>query len=264
MKRLLWSIGACLLLTLVLIGTLGCEGITSPPATSGTGQIISSQETGIWVSGTGEVAVSPDIAVLQVGVEAQEDTVAEARDEAANAMARVSEALISRGVAPEDIQTQYFSISQRTRWDNETGEETVTGYRVANTVTIKIRTLMTESVTLDYKTSLIIDDVVAAGGDLIRINDLSFTVEDPSDYYDEARELATADALAKAQKLAEQTGVEIGDPTYVSESAYMPSIYSGLVYGLGEMAVPAPTIVTPTSPGQVNVTLTVEIAYAIK
>ncbi len=262
MKRFLGLIVAGLLLALVLVGAAGCQGITSPPAAS-SGEVISSQETGIWVTGTGEVAVTPDIAILQVGVEAQEDTVAAARDEAANAMARVSEALISRGVAPEDIQTQYFSISQRTRWDNETGEETVTGYLVANTVTIKIRPLMQESVTLDYKTSLIIDATVAAGGDLIRINDLSFTVEDPSDYYDQARELATADALAKAEKLADQTGVKLGDPTYISENAYTPSVYSGLVYS-GGMVIPAPTTLTPTSPGQVQVTLTVQVAYAIK
>jgi uncharacterized protein YggE len=256
MKRLLWSIGVCLLLTLVLVGTLGCEGITSPPAATGTGQIISSQETGIWVSGTGEVAVTPDIAVLQVGVEAQEATVAEAQAAMSAAMEEVLASLTANGVASEDIRTQYFTISQRTRWSDTSDEEIVVGYRVTNLVTVTIRDIDQVGST--------IDDVVTAGGDLIRINDLSFTVEDPSDYYDEARELATADALAKAQKLAEQTGVEIGDPTYVSESTYMPSIYSGLVYGLGEMAVPAPTIVTPTSPGQVNITLTVEIAYAIK
>jgi len=256
MKRLLWSIGGCLLLTLVLVAAAGCEGITSPPASTGTGDVISSQETGIWVSGTGEVAVTPNIAVLQVGVEAQEATVAEAQAAMSAAMEEVMASLTSNGVGQEDVQTQYFTISQRTRWSDISDEEIVVGYRVTNLVIANIRDIAS--------VGSIIDDVVTAGGDLIRVNDLSFTVEDPSDYYDEARELATADALEKARKLAEQTGVELGDPTYVSESAYMPSIYSGMVYGLGEMAIPAPTIVTPTSPGQVNITLTVEIAYAIK
>ena len=43
--------------------------------------------------------------------------------------------------------------------------------------------------------------MVGAGGDYIRINGISFTVDDPSAYYEEAREAAMADARAKAGPL---------------------------------------------------------------
>lgn len=253
------------ILIVIAIGVTGCEGITSPPAQKTTGEASGGQNTGIWVSGTGEVNVTPDIAVLQVGIEAQETTVAAAQAKAADAINNIMAALTGGGVKSEDIQTQYFTIRQRTRWDEARSEEVITGYRVTNTVTAKIRVLPVESYTLDYKASNIIDAVVKAGGDLIRIDDLNFTVEDPSAYYDEAREKATVDARAKARKLADQMGIRLGEPTFVSESAYMPSAYQGMVYALSEGPIPAPAPAPASiSPGEVKVTLTVQVAYSIR
>jgi uncharacterized protein YggE len=263
MKRITYT-AICLLLVTLVLGASGCDSL-SPPSRTSLGEGVSSQNTGIWVSGEGKVTVVPDIAILQVGVEAEEDTVAEAMNRATIAMANIGTALIERGVKSEDIQTQYFNIRQRTTWDSQTDEEVVTGYRVTNKAIVKIRVEPYESSTLDYKASNIVDAVVSAGGDLIRIDNLSFTVEDPTEYYDEAREKATADAKAKAEKLAKQTGVKLGGPTFVSESAYTPSTYGGMNYGLSA-PVPAPVIIEsapPTSLGEIEIVLTVQVAYAI-
>jgi uncharacterized protein YggE len=258
MKRTLLLTVSILLLVILLAAT-GCDGVTSPPVRTSISNSSSGQNTGIWVSGTGEVSVTPDIAILQVGVQAKEETVLEAQEQASEAMEKVLRALTGSGVKDEDIQTQYFRIRQDTRWDSFNDEEEITGYEVTNTVTAKIRDI--------DNVGDIINAAVIAGGDLVRINDFSFTVEKPEAYYDEARELATADAKAKAEKLAKQTGVKLGDPTYISESGYTPSTYGGISYGLSaSVVVPAPQVIieTPTSPGQVNVTLTVQIAYSIK
>jgi len=266
LRRIL-LISGCLLMVLIIITAGGCDTITPPPTRTTSSGLIAGQNTGIWVSGTGEVNVIPDLAILQVGVEAQEATVAEAMASASEAMGQVGLAITSSGIEGKDIQTQYFTIRQRTRWEDITDEEIVTGYRVTNKMTVKIRSLPVESTTLDYKASRIIDTIAEAGGDLIRIDDLSFTVEDPTIYYDEAREKATDDAKAKAEKLAKQTGVDLGEPTYISESAYMPSVYGGLTYGMAETPIPAPApvIIEPSiSPGEVKVTLTVQIAYSIR
>jgi len=263
MKRISWLAG-CLLLIVIAVGMTGCDSF-SPPARTTPGEAASSQNTGIWVTGTGEVTVTPDIAILQVGVESQEATVAEAMDKASVAMGNIGAALAERGIESEDIQTHYFNIQQRTRWDNAKDEEIVTGYRVANKMTVKIRVLPFESYTLDYKASIILDAVVKAGGDLIRIDRFNFSVEDPTVYYDEAREKATEDARAKAEKLAKQTGVRLGEPTFVSESAYAPSPYSSATYGLS--SAPVPVVIEtlpPTSAGEMDITLTVQIAYGIK
>ena len=98
---------------------------------------ISNQQQGIWVTVQGKVSVIPDILSLNLGIEAQATTVAEAQCQAAEAMDRVMTALADNGVAEKDIKTQYYSIYPVRRWDD--GRETLVGYGVTNTVTAKIR-----------------------------------------------------------------------------------------------------------------------------
>ena len=197
-----WLAAVSLALVLVVVGVGGC---TAGPTTIGTVDL-DSQQSGIWVSGTGEIAAAPDIATLRLGIEAQADTVAQAQAEAAEAMDAVMDALTDNGVDEKDIQTQYFSIDQITRWDDD--EIIVIGYRVTNMVTAKIRDI--------DETGPIIDAVAAAGGDLTRINSIGFSIDDATAYYEEAREEAMANAQAKAEQLADLAGVELGKPTYIS------------------------------------------------
>jgi uncharacterized protein YggE len=108
----------------------------------------------------------------------------------------------------------------------------------------------------------IIDAVVKAGGDLTRIDSISFSIDDPSAYFGEAREKAMADAEAKAEQMASLAGVRLGKPTYISESGYLPPpIYPRVAYE--EVPMPAPAPPPPISPGEMEITLTVQIAYAI-
>ena len=110
-----WIAAISLVLVLAVVGFGGC---TAGPTTIGTVDL-DSQQSGIWVSGTGEIAAAPDIATLRLGIEAQADTVAQAQAEAAEAMDAVMDALTDNGVDEKDIQTQYFSIDQITRWDDD-------------------------------------------------------------------------------------------------------------------------------------------------
>jgi len=249
MKRdLLMAVGMVAISLALVLSLVGFSACTAGPTTIGTLDVNSQQE-GIWVSGQGKVTVTPDIATLYLGIEAQADTVAEAQSQAVEAMDAVMTTLTDNGVDEDDIQTQYFSIDQVTRWDD--GEQIVIGYRVTNMVTAKVREI--------DDVGSIIDAVATAGGDLIRINNIAFSVDDPSEYYEEAREEAMADAKAKAEQLADLAGVELGRPTYISEG----TIYSPVVYrdvGMTEAAPPS----TPISPGEIELTLIVQVAYAIE
>ena len=73
----------------------------------------SSNNTGIWVTGRGEATSAPDLAILNLGVEALADTVSEAREQAATAMAGTVAALQANGIVERDIQTSFFNISPR-------------------------------------------------------------------------------------------------------------------------------------------------------
>ena len=259
MRKRKWLLAISLALVLAIVGLTGCNTESASLGKLSNIQF-SSQQEGIWVSGMGEITVTPDIATLRVGIEAQEASVAEAQTKASEAMNKVMTALTDSGVAEEDIQTQYFSIHQRTRWDREKDEEIVLGYQVTNTVVAKIRVLVYESYPLNYKVGIIINAVAEAGGDLIRINSIGWSADDPSVYYEEARGKAMADAKAKAEQLAELAGITLGKPTYVSEGT-QPPIYKDVYYELaGGAPMPVPP---PISPGEMKVSLTVQVAYSI-
>jgi uncharacterized protein YggE len=242
-----WLVAMSLALIVAVVGFSGCTG---GPTTIGTVDI-NSQQSGIWVSGTGKVTATPDIATLSLGIEAQAATVAEAQAQAAGAMDTVMAALAAGGVADKDIQTQYFSISQQTRWDDYKDEQVVTGYDVTNMVTAKIRDM--------EQIGSIIDAVAAAGGDYTRINNISFSVDDPTPYYKEARQKAMADAKDKAEQLAHLAGIGLGKPTYISEG----TVYPPVVYRDAGMEAMAPAPTTPISPGEIELSLTVQVAYAV-
>ena len=211
----------------------------------------SQQPLGVWVSGEGKVSVVPDIAVLSLGVEAQEMSVAQAQRQARQAMNEIMEALSDNGVAERDIKTQRFSIEDVWNWIDE--ERVFEGYRVTNLVTAKIRDL--------DNAGPIIDAVTEAGGDLTRINNLYFTIDDPTPHYTEARLLAMQDAMAKAQQMAQIAGITLGKPTYITESGgYIPVPTPYPARAMSEAGA-APT---PISPGETEISLTVQMVYTIQ
>ena len=271
-KGIILTLSMLLAAVLLTAGLFGCSPGNSAdtntpagspqaaPAQSSPSEVkvsLNSQVEGIWVSGSGKVTVTPDIATLQLGIEAQEASVGEAQTKASEAMDKVMTALTDNDVAEKDIQTRYFRISQRTRWDEVQQQEVVIGYRVTNQVVAKIRDM--------DEVSTIIDAVVAAGGDYTRINNLNFSVDDPSAYYDEARQKAMADAKGKAEQIASLAGMKLGEPTYISESAVSP-VYEGVVYGLSApmpVPAPAPAPAPSISPGEIKISVNMQIAYSI-
>ena len=254
-KKSLLLIG--LFLAVIAVIAAGCESF-SPPSTAKTtvssGLSFSQQNTGIWVTGEGSVSVVPDIAILNLGVEVQSETVAVAQSQAATSMDAVVRELKSKGIADKDIKTRSFSIYPVRRWVEKEDREVLVGYRVNNMVTTRVKQV--EDV------GAIIDAVAEAGGDYIRINNISFTVDDPAKYREEAREKAMADAEAKAKQLAAAGGVNLGSPTYISESdGAIPVPRDFAVKAFAEAAAAPPTSI---SPGETEIRITVQVVYGIR
>ena len=257
-KGLFLGAGLFIVLVLGTLGLVGCNGGTTGVAgsrglPSNLAVNVGVQQEGISVSGQGEITMAPDVAIISLGVSAQAKTVAEAQSAASGAMNNVVNALTQGGVAKKDIQTQYFSIQQVTRYDNNTQKEVVIGYRVSNIVTAKIRDV--------NKTGSIIDAVATAGGDLTRINNISFDIDNPSSYYSEVRQKAMNDANTKARQLADLGGVTLGKPTFISESMSSVPLPRPV---FAEKAAGAPAVTTPISPGEMKITLNVQVVYAIQ
>jgi uncharacterized protein YggE len=207
------------------------------------------QPAGISVTGTGTASGEPDIAILTMGVESQQDTVAEARSTAAESMNGVIDAVKEAGVAEEDIQTTRFSVQPV--YDFSNNRQTLTGFIVSNIVTAKIRDI--------DSTGDVIDAAVEAGGNLARVENLSFTIDDPSTLEEQARVDAMAEARSRAETLADAGGVDLGDPISISESGgVVPVDFAG-----ERAAAQAADDFTPILTGELDVSVTVQVVYAL-
>jgi len=249
------------MLSVILVGAAGCiygEGTqVTPPSIAGYmgAPIITSgqQQVGLWVSGEGKSTAAPDIVLLTLGIEADSKTVARAQQDAAQAMDAVMKSIKANGVADKDIQTQRFSIIAVRQWIEDQQREIITGYRVTNVVIAKIRQV--------DKAGTIIDAVAQAGGNLTRIDSIDFSIDDPTHYYNDAREKAIDDAMAKAKQMAGSAGISLGKLIYMSESTpYVPpvAIRDYAIKG----AAPAP--ITTISPGELEIQVNVQMIYEIK
>ena len=247
--------GSINLFDLVIVaGSLGDDVEVSVQPQEQTIEVINREKTEktVRVTGTGSVFGEPDVVVLSIGVSVERDSVKQARAEAAEAMTGVIESLKGNGLLDEDIQTQHFSIQQR--FDYIKGRREFRGYNVTNTVSAKIRDLDT--------VGNVIDDAAEAGGELVQINSIQFTIDDPTKLKMQARVGAMQDAQAKAQTLATEGGVTLGKPISISESGdFYPPQPAYLDFAFAEDAA---RVDTPIQSGQLRISVTVNVIYEIE
>ena len=242
------------------VQTSGFGAPVSAPR-SVSAQASGTSQAGIWVSGEGTITLQPDLALLNVGVESMKATVAQARDETSTAMDAILSALSARSIEGTDVQTRFFNIFPRYEWREvfdegfRTNKQFLVGYQVNNSVAIKIRDL---DVAGD-----IIDEVVTAGGDVVRINGISFTVEDPKPFKTELRAAAVKDALTKAQQFADLTSVSLGRLVFIGESTGGSPIIQD--FGQRDFAAAADSFAQPTSisGGELELRMTVQTVFDI-
>ncbi|MBJ8339655.1 SIMPL domain-containing protein [Antrihabitans sp. YC3-6] len=224
------------------VAVLGLSGCTN--SDSGDGGDVT-------VVGNGEVRGTPDILNATVGIEVSAPDVAGAvstANERANAMI---DALSGSGVAKEDIQTNQLSVSPEYNNLPTGGTNTITGYRVTNSVRIVVRDLS--------KASEVLDKAVKAGGDNARLDGVSFDIDDNTQLLADARERAFNDAKARAEQYAELSGESLGDVITITEVR-------------GDTAIPQPQVQRDTlegsasfalEPGQQTVSFQVTVKWSL-
>ena len=201
------------------------------------------------VTGVGRFSATPDVASLTLGVESQAATLAEATADAARRMSAVVSRVKSFGVADADITTVAYSVDPRTAPpDPIRRDETprIVGYRVTNVAQVTVRKLA--------DAGPILDAAIAAGANTVR--GIRFTLADPSAAQAQARASAVADALGKARQLAAAAGVKLGPVLSIRESTISQPI------PMRAMAARAES--TPIEPGQLDVTISVDLRIAIQ
>jgi len=162
----------------------------------------------ITVSGTGEVKVVPDQAILTAGVVSQAATAGDALAANRRAMNKVFAELKRQGIPEKSIQTSGFNISPQYESGPHARAMHVVDYQVSNNVSVCMDDVS--------KLGVGIDALVAAGAN--SMDGISFTVRDPKPLQKEAREAAVKDAMDRAETYARAAGLSLGSVVQISEA----------------------------------------------
>jgi len=181
-------------------------------------------------------------------VETISNTVRLAADENARIMTAVMEAIKGQDVAQEDIQTTGFTVYTERQPPAQEGAPERTLYHVSNNVSVKVRQLS--------NLSAILDAAISAGANAV--HGVQFSIDDSGPLVAQARELAMADARAKADALADLAGVQVGMVMQINEpatEAAAPLAAADRALGGGG---------GPISPGVLEVSDRVQVTYEIQ
>ncbi len=206
-------------------------------------------ETTLSISAEADVKREPDIAFISAGVRTEAETAAAAVRENAERMNGVVEALRDAGVAERDMQTSNFSVQPRYDYSRDRTPPRLIGYLATNQITAKVDDLGNLGATIDA--------LVEAGGNTF--NGVRFALEDESEARDEARRLAIADALSRADLYAEATGLSVKRIVTISENVS----YRGPRPIAVARAAALEADTTPIAAGEVGYTATVNVTFEL-
>ena len=208
-------------------------------------------ERTVTINGFGKINGNNDIAVTTMGYSNTDKNVAKAQADNKKVMDQIYAELKKMNIADKDLQSNY-SIYPDYNYTQERGQE-LKGYRVSNTLTVKIRDLNK------------ISDVLSLAGKYgaTEVSGLNFTIDDPENLKSQARDKALVDAKAKAEHLANVLGLRLGGViTYNEyeggEQLYQPKVMAMDSIGGGFGGGPA-----AVSAGSQDVSMNVNVTYEL-
>jgi uncharacterized protein len=202
----------------------------------------------ITVTSTASVKVSPDEAVVGLGVHSEASGSADAFAQNAKDMQAVLDALKAAGIADKDIQTTNVSLQQHVSNRGTPNEQR--GYVASESIQVTIHDLSS--------VGSVIDAAVGAGAD--SVNDIRFQLSNPNTVRTEALRNAVTGARAKADALAQAAGATVVAVVTIDEQNYRPPVYDAPFAGAAmAAAVPTPVV----APSSLEVTETISVVWGI-
>lgn len=153
-------------------------------------------------NGSGEVMVTPDIAVVTIGVTSRAAEASTALDANSAALAKAIAAIKAAGVAEKDIATAGFTVNPvYQQADNRPSDQPpeIVGYEVNNQLRVTVRDIA--------KSGGLLDAVVKAGAN--QVSGIAFDISDRKTAAEGAIRAAIADARAKAELMADAAGLRL-------------------------------------------------------
>lgn len=197
-------------------------------------------------NGTATIKVEPNIAIVNLGVVTEDMNLEKAQRENAIKVTSIINELLKFGISKEDISTFTYNIEPQ--YDYIEGKQVFRGYRVTNILSVTIKDLS--------KVGQIIDAAVSKGAN--RVDNIKFTVENPSLYYNKALSLAIMNAINKARQVENTLKVSMFKIPY-------KIIEQSSTENVQELAsFKALAAATPILPGQITITSNIEAFFHYK
>lgn len=204
------------------------------------------KEDKIQVSGTGELSVDPDKAEVYVQILTLNESAQTAKDMNSELTNKVIQALEGSGISEDNIETESFNLRQREEYNPRTEEREFKGYEATNLIKVTTTPGLAGSV---------VDTSVNNGANGIQRVSFDLTQERERQVRDEAMQIASENAVSKAENLAQSLGVELGKLTSASESGFR---YQPFEYAEDVRAG------TTIPSGKVSVSAQVSLSYMIR
>jgi len=213
---------------------------------------IISQQKGepLVVTGEGKVSVTPDIAIVNLGIEENGASLKQVQDSVNKKSKNLVDALKRLGVEESDIKTTSYNIYPD--YDYNLQPAKITGYRVSTNYQVKVK---------DFdKVNDILVKATESGANVV--GNISFDINEitKNKKLQEAREKAVGKAKEKAEGLAKAAGISLGKIINVSES--QGGNYPGQMALMekSDSSIAQPDI----QPGETELSVTVSLSYEIR
>lgn len=202
-------------------------------------------QRGITVTASGVVKATPDAAKLSFSISILSATSAIALDTTNSLQKQARSLVLAKGIDAKDIQTTGISIYPEYQYSDKA--PVLTGYRASQSTTVTGYAIP--------RVAELIDGLAGLSSD-IQINSLSLFVSNPEKYEQRARLAAVNKARTKALSYAKALGRKLRAAQYVNEtSAPVTPVYN-MDFAKGEATV--------IDPGQQNVSVTIEVRFALR
>lgn len=259
-RKLTVDVKSVLIAGLVLLGLLVAYLLGSADDGPGTAAVAveqtDDQPRTVVMTGTGKASVVPDQLSFSVSVNITRPDVSDAMEASNQAMARVLASLKDYDVTKKEMQTTGLSIDPVYRYYNYAPPE-ITGYRVGQSARVTVKDLA--------KAGKAITATVRAGGNAVRVRNISLGIGDRDAVLEEARDLAVEQATAKARQYADTTGQALGDVLSLKEvRATQPRNYPYFqsAYLTRSAMDLAGTAAVPIRAGEENLSVTVQVVWS--
>lgn len=198
------------------------------------------------VTGTAQLEVEPDMALITFSVNGQGQTADAAAAEAAEKAAAVKRALLGCGILSDNLENVSYVLRPMY---NDKGK--VTGYQADNTVKVTVDNAA--------KVGSVIDKMAAGAS---RIGNPEFTVKNRELLQRRLLSEAVADARSKAEMLAAAGGRKLG--RMLSVQAHTVSDFGRVYRNMAMAKAEADSVPIVIEAGTINVSASVEAIFAME